>query len=276
MNNFEQKAAKATVAIGAAGLLLALIQYVAPSGSQPPSAASPVPVEITVKTPAADPGPSKLSQIMVEDTIGRNIEYVEGIIGKPTHITDMSTSKNLQTYRRYIVEGCDVSIETDKKNSIALLRLNISNACTFEWRRINMNLRGLPKPETARISDVFRNDSINLDQTSGCISSCGNAGDPEITFTSHRLDARMNLSLNVGIYVDSIDDFEQSHYISKNISKPNDPVFSKTRLQDICDKNIDRIALKYFGDMNIEFVELTNDLHILEFGNECDIKAVLN
>ena len=123
-------------------------------------------------TRSSPPAPTLLSQVLRPEMLGANVAYLEHLVGPAFRTED--------GYKIYRIEGCDVVIAA---TSGAIDNLGVdgwSDHCSFD---IDGFFAQGGSPSTPRMPTFgAMNGSHAGDFSADCLSSCGNAADPEVTF----------------------------------------------------------------------------------------------
>ncbi|MGZ9068359.1 MAG: hypothetical protein ACXW3I_02870 [Allosphingosinicella sp.] len=196
--------------------------------------------------PPPPPPPSKLSQILVEKTIGRQLAFFENITGPAEEVAG--------TWRTYNVEGCNVSINTDTDKQIVGLGMKVSPTCTFEWRDMYHNLTSLTSPDRTSIADFI--GKVGLDHIQGCITGCGNSDEGGIFFLRKGSHADDWIDLKVGFVNDTSLEIEYS-FRFRDIVDRELGEYSSADLSRLCDPRETEWARTTMGPIKIEYVEFS-------------------
>lgn len=122
--------------------------------------------------------PNKIQRIFQSDMIGARTQYLEAITGPALHAYPYGRSES----RDYRVDGCRVTAKVMDGN-ISALGLDLTSRCNFNLGSFLGNGYGSTAGLTVGkfASGLFGASQIQAH--SGCIYSCGNAADPEVSFT---------------------------------------------------------------------------------------------
>ena len=250
MTPFERRAAIAGLVVGAGSLGVATLQYAAPPAAPPAPVSTPgPPVNVNVNTAIPAPtAPSKLSRVLISDTLGRQINYIEDIVGPAESVSG--------SWKFYHVDGCLVRLNVDEEGTIRGLRLDISDICDFEWRNMYPNLSSLGSPKNNTIARFM--EKAGLDYIQGCLALCGNAADPEIDFLRKGSHADNWVNLKVGFADDSLPEIAATNKLADAVTRN----LGSDIADDIgsgCDIREKAWALASMSRIKIEYVEFGFD-----------------
>ena len=255
MNNFERNATLATIGIAGGGLLLTAAQFMGQPSDSESMTAQKVTVEVVGAASSEVNSTPKLAKIIKGETLGRQIEYIESIIGPPMNIFRFGK----ESQRTYDVDNCKVEIITDEKNAVSSFALDVSKACKFHWNDINYQFRGLPDPANMTFGDFFRDGSIGFEQAIGCAGQgCGNAAEPELTVQGQGGDVDRQFFVEVSTRIESRKESQAASAIHDKMSKKFGKEFAGV-LHDICDKEVYDIVLSEISELRIDNVRFSNE-----------------
>jgi hypothetical protein len=188
---------------------------------------------------------NKLDGLIRSRIIGSTVTYWESITGPPI--------SSWEAWREYEVNGCGLRISTSE-NSIDVVRMELSPACTFDWQQVIYNARGLPAAHQTTVG-AFVDQQGNGDYLSDCIRSCGNAADPSLVM--HWQGSRADDWIEVVLGVDANQDASlralnviQRHYVA---ALGEDAVVLDTSFN--CDVNKAAVFGSALREVRISWVE---------------------
>lgn len=212
-------------------------QAVSTSGAPPTTPASSI--------AATEPEPSRLESLIRSRIIGGTLEHWESITGPAI--------QSWGSWREYEVDGCDLRIFAPNQ-SVEVVRLEVTPACSFDWQRVIYNARGLP-PAYQTTFGGFVDEQGGGDYLSDCIRSCGNAANPSLVM--HWTGSRADDWIEVILGVDADDDLSlqalariERHYVS---ALGEDAVVFETAFN--CDEDRQAVFGSALSEVRISWVE---------------------
>ena len=115
-----------------------------------------------------------IDSVLKKVKLGTDISYLDFIAG-PAFRTDEYEDIY---YKYYIINGCNLSVTSNKNKKVDEIKVYISEKCSISWEAIDFNMYKLPAFEKLRFGDIM--DEFIWSVSASCLLGCGNAAASEI------------------------------------------------------------------------------------------------
>ncbi len=210
----------------------------------------------------AQAAPTKLQRIFGFETLNARLPYFESITGPAMYA---NTYNGIET-RDYRVDGCRISAGI-KDGNIRWLRLDLSPKCNFNLGTFIGN--GYPTTAGLTVGRFARGSfGSDLRVQTPCLTSCGNAADPEVDFTWEGPHAVNYINVTLSVVLVSGPALAASTRW-ENIMRRRE---GESYVQDTkfnCVRTYDAEGIRAFADAPIKSVTIGYDLPNANYQRSC-------
>ena len=184
---------------------------------------------------------SKLGQLFATDLIGSRLAYFESIAGPPHDI--------ISNTRNYVVDGCQVDV-TVKSGEIESVGLDVDKRCSFDVG----SLFGAGLGQANQLTFGKTRQAGGGDFTADCLSMCGNAADPVVSYGTGGYHAVQFRWLIISVPLVGNDALAASKNWTEAMKPEGEDYIRQTQFN--CDGKYERVAETAFAKVRPSHVEV--------------------